>query len=54
MTEKDDSAEVTVKTSGCLYMLAVITFFWALIFGVTIGGKHHGVECTCDHGVVVQ
>lgn len=34
----------------CLFVAAVCAMLW----GVTIDGKHHSVSCSCDHGVVVE
>ena len=40
---------------GCVGLILTCLFFWALIFGVTYGGKHHGVTCGNDsQGVVVE
>jgi hypothetical protein len=35
-------------------VIALVLLVWALCFGVTWNGKHHGVSCSCDHGVEVQ
>lgn len=31
-----------------------LTILWALLFGVTVDGKHYGFSCTCDRGVVLH
>lgn len=49
-----DNVNVSVSRGGCLSTIVAIIFIWALIFGVTIGGKHHGISCTRDRGVVVE
>jgi hypothetical protein len=33
---------------------AFMVLFWALIFGVTWSGRHHGISCSGDRGVVVE
>jgi hypothetical protein len=42
---------------GCLGSIAVFFVLWALIFGITVDGRHYEVDCTgctCDQGVVVH
>ena len=39
---------------GCAGVVLRIAFLWALIFGVTVGGKHYGASCSCDRGVAVD
>ena len=39
---------------GCFSFILGLTILWALIFGITWNGKHHGFACTCDRGVVVE
>lgn len=29
-------------------------FFWALIFGFTIDGRHYNIDCSMENGVEVQ
>jgi hypothetical protein len=38
---------------GCLGCIVTILVMWALLFGVTVGGKHYGVGCSCSEGVRV-
>lgn len=38
---------------GCITIVVTCLFFWALIFGVTVGGKHYGLSCSTEHGVQV-
>ncbi len=34
---------------GCIGTIVVLIAVWALIFGVTVGGKHYGVGgCDCN------
>jgi hypothetical protein len=40
--------------SGCLAVILFIILIWALVFGVTIGGKHYGISCSCAKGVEVE
>lgn len=39
---------------GCLGLIVTIVALWALIFGVTYGGKHHEMSCSCNRGVEVS
>jgi hypothetical protein len=39
---------------GCASFIIGIIVVWAFLFGVTYGGKHYGVQLSCDHGVVVE
>jgi hypothetical protein len=40
---------------GCISLIATCLFVWALIFGVTIDGKHYGMNgCDSDKGVVID
>lgn len=32
---------------GCLDFVVTVLVLWALIFGVTVGGKHYGIK-GCD------
>jgi hypothetical protein len=50
-----DSKEITIRKGGsCLGCIVTIIFLWALIFGVTWGGKHYGLSCSSDEGVKVN
>ena len=63
--EEDDDDGVSVVVdgendsggcTGCLTTIGVVVLLWALVFGVTIGGKHYGFSgcssCSCNEGVV--
>lgn len=39
---------------GCIPAVISLIVLWALLFGFTWNGQHHGVTCTCDRGVVVE
>jgi hypothetical protein len=39
---------------GCLSVILTVLAIWALIFGVTVGGKHHELGCSCSKGVVIE
>lgn len=48
---KKSEADVSASGGcvGCIGTIVVLIMAWALIFGVTIGGKHYGVSgCGCD------
>lgn len=51
----DGGAGVEAESDGlgCLKFVLTMIVLWALLFGVTWKGRHHGVSCTCDRGVVV-
>jgi hypothetical protein len=39
---------------GCFSTIATLLVLWALIFGVTVGGKHHRItSCSCEKGIEV-
>lgn len=52
----------TVETSvslgfgcfGCLSLILFAFLLWALVYGVTIGGRHYSVSCTTEHGVALE
>jgi hypothetical protein len=53
----DSDIKVKVEKGGCFGCLGFIVaciIFWALLFGVTWNGKHHGISCTSDKGVVIK
>jgi hypothetical protein len=55
MTEANQA--VYVSRGGCLGCVGLIVsciIIWGLLFGFTYGGQHHGIGCSCDHGVTVQ
>ena len=39
---------------GCVGFIVTVVVLWAFLFGVTYGGKHHGLSCSCSKGVVVE
>lgn len=42
---------------GCWGIVSFILFVivvWALLFGVTIDGRHYGVSCSTERGVEFQ
>jgi len=52
---KDNNSSVSVSCGGCLGTVLLIVGVWALVFGVTVSGKHYGVSgCDTDHGVKVD
>lgn len=49
-SSKDDSSGCSPL--GCFSISLIVLAFWALVFGVTVGGKHYGVAgCDTEHGV---
>ena len=48
-------SSVSVSCGGCLGTVLLIVAVWALVFGVTVDGKHYGVSgCDATHGVKVD
>ncbi len=39
---------------GCVALILTCLVVWALVFGVTVGGRKYEVGCSCDRGVVVE
>lgn len=39
---------------GCLSIVVFCLLMWALVFGVTVEGKHYAIGCSCDEGVAVR
>ena len=59
LSADSDSGRGNVKIScggaGCFTSILIIVALWALIFGVTIGGKHYGVTgCDSTNGVQID
>ncbi len=49
-------AEATATSGGgcgCITIILTLIVIWATIFGVTIGGVHHELSCSCKKGVEV-
>lgn len=39
---------------GCITLILACIAFWALLFGVTVGGRHYQiVDCSTERGVEV-
>lgn len=38
------------------YVKIIIAIFvlWGLVFGYTINGIHHSIDCSCDKGVIIK
>ena len=49
-----DQKEVSVGCGGCLSLIIFVIIIWALLFGVTINGKHYGLSCSGDKGIEVK
>ena len=57
MSKDNVTIRVGSKGGGCFGCLGIIAFFivmWALIFGVTLGGRHYGLSCSMEHGVTID
>lgn len=40
---------------GCIGIILAILIMWALLFGVTVGGKHYGLSsCDTHHGLKID
>jgi hypothetical protein len=39
---------------GCFSVVFALLLAWALLFGVTVGGRHYGMSCSMDRGVEVR
>lgn len=39
---------------GCFSTILVLIGIWALLFGVTCNGVHHGVYCSASNGVEIK
>jgi hypothetical protein len=40
---------------GCLGLVLGCLFLWALLFGVTVNGRHYGIHtCSCERGVEID
>lgn len=48
------NVDVNFNPLGCLPLLISILALWALCCGVTVGGKHYEVNCSCAKGVDVD
>lgn len=33
---------------GCFSSVLFLLLMWALLFGVSVDGKHYGIGCSCD------
>ncbi len=42
------------ETGGCLVWILCVVLLWAVCFGVTIDGRHYGIDLSCEKGVEVQ
>ena len=46
--------KASCSLGGCLTVIVVCIALWALVFGVTVDGKHHGLSCSSEDGVKVE
>ena len=57
MTEvlmSDETTTVGCGLPGCVMVIVALIILWAILFGVTVGGQHYGLDCSCDQGVQVE
>lgn len=51
-------AKIAIKSTscmGCIGIILAILTLWAIIFGVTVNGKHYGLtSCKTDGGVHID
>lgn len=52
--ENDNKVQSSGGGCGCLTIIFSLIIIWALVFGVTIGGKHYELSCTFEKGVVID
>lgn len=55
--ERDTRSDGEGCSCGCTGCLGFILFgftVWALLFGVTVGGRHYGVSCSTERGVEIR
>jgi len=45
-------ARIYLTAAVPVVLLAMLV--WALVFGVTVGGRHHLVSCSDDRGLVIE
>jgi hypothetical protein len=51
----NNKTEVNFGCFRCVGLILMCMLIWALIFGVTYGGVHHGVTCgNGSQGVVIE
>lgn len=36
---------------GCITFIATVILLWAVLFGLTVDGKHYGMSCSRERGV---
>lgn len=53
--DEDEDEDVNSEGPGCFTFVLGVIALWALLFGVTVGGKHYGLRsCSCDRGVEID
>ncbi len=53
MSDESKSSCSSDSPFGCVGCVVTVIVLWALLFGVTYGGKHYGLSCSCANGVEV-
>lgn len=49
------ATEISASGGGCVSTIIGILVIWALLFGVTIDGKHYGLSgCSQERGVEID
>jgi hypothetical protein len=49
-----ETTRTRIGCFGCLGTIIILILIWALIFGVTIGGRHYGISSCDGEGVHIQ
>ena len=52
MSEKKSDDGSSGGCCGCFAVPVFVLFMWALVFGVTVGGRHYGISgCSTKNGL---
>jgi hypothetical protein len=55
--DSDNDSDISVSCGGvgCVTTILACVALWALVFGVTVGGKHYGMAgCDSNSGVTID
>lgn len=52
MSDKSSDGGSSGGCCGCFAVPVFVLFVWALVFGVTVGGRHYGISgCSTKNGL---